>query len=249
VKATAAATAGALRDIGARSVEAMADALASGCPRESVPTASTIAGFAEAARQVLDAQRVDGVSDGELVSYLRGVADGYRLRERALSVEPVWTGPGSHRVPMRATAPVLVDLVKAARSHLLLMTYSAGPYQPLLVALSSATERGVEVDIAVETLQGAGSALNGSEPAAAFSGLKGARLWHWAPGNRASGARMHAKVAVADRSTLLVSSANLTSSGIDSNIEAGVLVRGGTAPERVVEHFTELVVSGVLILL
>jgi phosphatidylserine/phosphatidylglycerophosphate/cardiolipin synthase-like enzyme len=37
---------------------------------------------------------------------------------------------------------------------------------------------------------------------------------------------MHAKVAVADRRVLLVSSANLTVSGIDENIEAGVLVRG-----------------------
>lgn len=58
---------------------------------------------------------------------------------------------------------------------------------------------------------------------------------------------MHAKVAVADRMALLVSSANLTSSGIDKNIEAGILVRGGTAPVRVAEHFTELTATGILI--
>ena len=44
---------------------------------------------------------------------------------------------------------------------------------------------------------------------------------------------MHAKIAVADRMVLLVSSANLTSAGIDKNIEAGILVHGGTAPVRV----------------
>lgn len=45
----------------------------------------------------------------------------------------------------------------------------------------------------------------------------------------------------------LVSSANLTSSGIDKNIEAGILVRGGTGAVRVAEHFTELTATGILI--
>lgn len=72
-------------------------------------------------------------------------------------------------------------------------------------------------------------------------------MWQWAPAARPAGARMHAKVAVADHMALLVSSANLTSSGIDKNIEAGILVHGGTAPVRVVEHFTELTATGVLI--
>lgn len=51
---------------------------------------------------------------------------------------------------------------------------------------------------------------------------------------------MHAKLAVADRRTLLVSSANLTQSGVVKNIESGVLVRGGMAPARAAEHIAEL---------
>jgi hypothetical protein len=35
--------------------------------------------------------------------------------------------------------------------------------------------------------------------------------------------------------------------GIDKNVEAGILVRGGTAPMGVVEHFTELTATGALI--
>jgi phosphatidylserine/phosphatidylglycerophosphate/cardiolipin synthase-like enzyme len=57
---------------------------------------------------------------------------------------------------------------------------------------------------------------------------------------------MHAKLAVADRRTLLVSSANLTQSGIGKNIEAGLLVRGGIAPQRAAEHIAELKARGVL---
>jgi hypothetical protein len=39
-------------------------------------------------------------------------------------------------------------------------------------------------------------------------------------------------LAVADRHVLFVTSANLTQSGVAKNIEAGLLVRGGTAPAR-----------------
>jgi phosphatidylserine/phosphatidylglycerophosphate/cardiolipin synthase-like enzyme len=245
--AVAAAVAAAIQKIGTGGVENLAAALADGSPRTTVPAASAAPGFAATAHHVLNAQLDDGVSDVELVAYLRGVAAGYRQRTDALQVQMVWTGPSSHRVPLRATAQVLIDLVAGAHSQLLLMTYSAAPYPPLITGLGAAIERDVSVDIVVETLQGAGSALSGAEPAAAFAGVTGAHLWQWAPTARPAGARMHAKIAVADRMALLVSSANLTSSGIDKNIEAGILVHGGTAPVRVVEHFIELTATGVLI--
>jgi len=58
---------------------------------------------------------------------------------------------------------------------------------------------------------------------------------------------MHAKITVADRSVLLVSSANLTQSGVDTNIEAGLLVHGGAAPLRAAEHLARLVADGRLV--
>jgi phosphatidylserine/phosphatidylglycerophosphate/cardiolipin synthase-like enzyme len=73
------------------------------------------------------------------------------------------------------------------------------------------------------------------------------RLWHWPAGKRTEqGAKMHARLAVADRTALLVSSANLTQSGVGRNIEAGLLVRGGSAPRRAAEHIAELISTGVL---
>ncbi|MGH3719393.1 MAG: phospholipase D-like domain-containing protein [Pseudonocardiaceae bacterium] len=59
-------------------------------------------------------------------------------------------------------------------------------------------------------------------------------------------AKMHAKLAVADRQVLLVSSANLTQSGVAKNIEAGLLVHGGHAPQRAAEHITALKANHVL---
>ncbi|MFF3556109.1 phospholipase D-like domain-containing protein [Streptomyces tsukubensis] len=77
--------------------------------------------------------------------------------------------------------------------------------------------------------------------------MPGARLWHWPPDKRGEpGAKTHAKLAVADRRTLLTTSANLTQSGVDRNIEAGTLIRGGSAPARAAEHVAELQRTGVL---
>jgi phosphatidylserine/phosphatidylglycerophosphate/cardiolipin synthase-like enzyme len=182
------------------------------------------------------------------LAYLMGLAAGYTQRAAEVSVETVWSGPGSHHVPVRATAAVLADLIREARQELLLMTYSARPHQPLTDALSTAVARGVTVTIVVETLQGAGSALSGDEPYQAFAGITGIELWQWPPARRTEkGAKMHAKLAVADRRVLLITSANLTQSGVAKNIEAGLLIRGGAAPQRAAEHVAALQACGQLI--
>ena len=182
------------------------------------------------------------------LAYLTGLAAGYAQRAAEVSVEIVWSGPGSHHVPVRATAAVLADVVRRGRGELLLMTYSARQYQPLTVALQAAVSRGVQVSVVVETLQGAGSALAGDEPYQAFTGVGGIDLWHWPSAKRTEpGAKMHAKLAVADRRVLFVTSANLTQSGVGKNIEAGLLVRGGAAPARAAEHVDALRASGSLV--
>lgn len=119
-------------------------------------------------------------------------------------------------------------------------------YRNSQAALQAAVARGVSIWLVVETLHGAGSALQGDQPAAAFDGLHGATLWTWALDRRADGAKMHAKIAVADQASLLVTSANLTASGMNNNIEAGVVIRGGEAPRRAAEHLHALRRDGYL---
>ncbi|WP_344491214.1 DISARM system phospholipase D-like protein DrmC [Glycomyces endophyticus] len=177
-------------------------------------------------------------------SYLIGLADG-RTGDRE-SAELIWTGPSVHGVPVRATGPTLLAVVDASRHDLWLTTYSAKPHEPLLQAIRRAIGRGVAVAIAVETLAGAGSAISGSEPAHAFAGVDGLKLYGWPPAKRPADAKLHAKLALADATTLLVTSANLTGSGLGRNIEAGVLVKGGPAPQRAAEHLRALVGNGTL---
>jgi phosphatidylserine/phosphatidylglycerophosphate/cardiolipin synthase-like enzyme len=181
------------------------------------------------------------VSPPEVAAYLRGFAAGWYRRRDDVDVQTVWSGPATPGVPARATARVLVEVVDESRGELLAMTYSARPYSPLTTALDAAVARGVEVHIVVETREGAGGLLSGPEPAEAFASVPGVRLWHWAADARgARHARQHAKLAVADRRVLLLGSANLTESGAHRNLEAGVLIRGGTAPARAAEHMREL---------
>ncbi|WP_329425043.1 DISARM system phospholipase D-like protein DrmC [Streptomyces sp. NBC_01268] len=237
----------ALVAIGVEALRTLADAMASGRPRAELLTARASTGYMEAAATVLDAAATDGASPLEAAAYLHGLADGYELRALEQDVSLVWSGPSTHRVPVRSTARVLLQLVTEARAELTLMTYSARRYAPLEEALRAAIARGVVVDVVVETLQGAGNALTGVEPATAFADVTGIRLWHWPPGRRAErGAKTHAKLAVADRRTLLTTSANFTLSGVDRNIEAGVLITGGSAPARAAEHVQELQRRGVL---
>ncbi|HEX6473366.1 MAG TPA: DISARM system phospholipase D-like protein DrmC [Streptosporangiaceae bacterium] len=234
------AAARAVAGLGARRLEAVAGHIADGWPRDAILEADP-----DAAPLV---EALTTVEAANAVAYLHGVAAGYAQRAAETSVQAVWSGPATHRVPVRATAQVLVGLVAEARHELLLMTYSAKPYPPLTAALTEARGRGVAITAVVETLQGAGSALAGAEPYSAFAAVPGIELWHWPAGGRAERtSKMHAKLAVADRRILLVTSANLTQSGVAKNIEAGLLVRGGTAPARAAEHVAELQANGTLV--
>jgi len=236
----------AVAGIGAVGLRTLAERIDESWPEDAILNGASVQ-FAEAARPILAARRATGVAPAEAAAFLRGLGAGYARHAASVGVETVWSGPSSHSVPVRATAQVLIELIAEATSELILMTYSAKPHEPLLDALRSALARGVRVGAVVETLQGAGSALAGAEPAAAFGSVAGIELWHWPVTQRTeTGSKLHAKLAVADRRVLLVSSANLTQSGVGKNIEAGLLVRGGSAPQRAAEHIAELQSRGVL---
>lgn len=228
-------------------VETLAQELAAGASTAAVLDAVALPAYRDATARVLNAVAAAGTDPRDAAAYLRALAEGYALGRARQHVDVVWSGPTSSAVPVRATARVLADLVAEAIQELILMSYSARPYPPLTDALGAAVSRGVGVTAVVETLAGAGGALSGQEPAAAFLAVPGIQVWHWPHGRRPEqSSKMHAKLAVADSKVLLVSSANLTQSGIGKNIEAGLLVRGGTTPARAAEHLRALQSSGTL---
>ncbi|MEU9951285.1 DISARM system phospholipase D-like protein DrmC [Streptomyces sp. NPDC047939] len=225
----------------------LAGLLARGHGRERALTELTTPRIREAVARLYEALENDALPRSEAAAYLRGYAAAQLRARDAVQVRTVWSGPSTPGVPVRATAQVLVEVIDGAREELLAMTYAARPYPALTEALSKATARGVQTHVVVETLAGARGLLSGHEPAGAFAAVPGLCLWHWVR-DPATGsvARQHAKLAVADRKVLFMGSANLTESAARRNIEAGVLVRGGDAPQRAAEHIVELQRRGVL---
>ena len=77
-----------------------------------------------------------------------------------------------------------------------------------------------------------------------------ARLYVWPLARRLRDDRgrhgsLHAKVALADAQSMLISSANLTGHAMKLNMELGLLVRGGALPAQVEAHLERLVERGV----
>ncbi|MFI6581746.1 DISARM system phospholipase D-like protein DrmC [Embleya sp. NPDC050493] len=244
------ATAAIVEALGLTRAKDLVGLLARERSREYVLATMHVPAALEPLTAFLDARDRAGVPDREAAAYVRGYIAGWTRRRDAVSVQTVWSGPPTAEVPVRATAQVLVEVVREAAQEFVAMTYSARVYAPLVSAMRAAVARGVRVDVVVETRAGAGGLLSGPEPARAFAGVPGVRIWHWPTEQRsAPGARQHAKVAVADGRVLFLGSANLTASGASRNIEAGLIVRGGTAPQRAVEHIRELQRRGLLQLL
>lgn len=234
--------------LGPTALAAFAQGLADERPRDALLAGVTIPAALPAARTIYaDAER------GELprrlaVAFLNGLVDGHAIGQKPGTVtDLVWGGPVAGRRTVERTGPTLIAVVDGAERELLLMTYSAAPHRPIIDALIRAALRGVAIRIVVETLSGAGGALTGREPATAFLAVPGVELLHWPVSRRGSAkAKQHAKLAVADRSVLFITSANLTASGVDENLEAGVLIRGEAIARECVDHLESLCAEGIL---
>lgn len=225
----------------------LAGLLAQQRTKERALTELATPGVGDAVRKLYDAMAKEAVPPSEAAAYVRGYVAALLGARDNVQVRTVWSGPSTPAVPVRATAQVLIEVISGAHDELLAMTYAARPYPALTRALTEAVARGVTTHVVVETISGAGGLLSGPEPADAFASVPGVCLWYWArDAGRLTRSRLHAKLAVADRRTLFLGSANLTESAARRNIEAGVLVSGGEAPRRAAEHVVELQRLGIL---
>jgi cardiolipin synthase len=164
-----------------------------------------------------------------------------RSAERAAQhVEFVWTGPRSNRVAAQTTEQTFLDLINGASKRLIVLTYAAREVESILDALEAAEKRGVASIVICET-QLHGQPFN----EAAVRRLKrmpGLRAYGWP--ERDGGSSLHAKLVVADGDRALITSANLTQAALRRNVEAGVLLEGGSVPQRVEAHLLELIANG-----
>ncbi|MFY1653220.1 DISARM system phospholipase D-like protein DrmC [Solwaraspora sp. WMMB762] len=175
---------------------------------------------------------------------LRGAAHLQR-RAETRRTELVVSGPSSPAVAVRLTRSVVVELIRQARRSLLMVSFAAYGVAEVVAEVSAAADRGVRVDLVLESGTADGGPLRGVTGADVFAGL-GDRVtcWHWPAARRHSGGRaraaLHAKVLAADTDAALVSSANLTDRALSDNLEVGVVVRDPDAVRRLVDHFAAL---------
>ncbi len=216
--------------------------------RATIPSAVATVRFRQAAHRILDAWQD---LPGEAVALaLHTAARAITSARAEQSIDVVWTGPQTREVPVRLTRAVLVDVIRAARERLIVVSFTAYRVAVVVEELAAAAARGVDVRLVLESTEPDGVLIR--DAATAFASLAEAvSFWVWPAEQRprlsAGRAALHAKAAIADDHTALVTSANLTGHGINENMELGLLVRGGSVPRRLTAHFQQLMRDRVLV--
>lgn len=173
---------------------------------------------------------------------LAGAAAAIVRFRAAQAVDVVWTGPESNITTSRLTAAVVASLIAEAERELLLVSYATYTEPTAAAALREAAQRGVDITILAER---AADNPRYSAAGVPFPDLPARRL-SWPADRRPPGAALHAKLIVIDAAVALVTSANMTNRAMETNLECGVLIRGGPAPAAVRDHIFDLFARGEL---
>ena len=140
-----------------------------------------------------------------------------------------------------------MDLIDEAADSLLIVSYVTLAAEQIYESLAAAIGRSIDVKILLESSTSFGGRLDDDQISEMRRHVPDARHFRWMERKEAFlGGRVHAKVFVADRRQVLLTSANLTGNAMEKNMEAGILVTGGRLPMMVADHFDELVRDVVL---
>ena len=191
--------------------------------------------------------------ESTVVATALDVANRLRVVERfdRPEIEIVWTGPNINGPFVRSTSSVLVDMLQGIRD--------AG--EVLLVGYALTAERGTIMEQVVELLIDAARrrsslsiVLHSDEDETTNIDnllqlwdvfVKKPKIFTWRPPADHPYTKLHAKCMVVDRLDALVTSANFTFHGLESNMELGLRVRGPQAA-TIAERFDYLITSEVL---
>ena len=188
-----------------------------------------------------------GVQPEALALALRTASIGAARQRADQSVELVWTGPETEEIPLRHTSQALLDVIRAARERLTIVSFAITRVRSVEDALIRAARMVPSVRLIAESpSQSAGqlSASAATQLSAAARGRIEVFVWPLTHRPLSQGGRpavLHAKCAVADDDLLFVSSANLTDAALGLNMELGALIRGGPWPGKIRRHFDALI--------
>jgi PLD-like domain len=215
---------------------------------DAVPSVSP-----ETARRAASAFRsLQGLVDANAVATALDVGNELRRIERLdrPEIELVWTGPSAEGPIVRPTAEVVQEMIRNVREsgEVLLVGYSltaddGSIMQEIIALLGAASKRRAAIVI---ILHRDNDELNRRHLMDAWDVFaKKPKVFTWDPPPHHPYTKLHAKALVVDRLDALVTSANLTFHGLESNLELGLRVRGPQAG-WIAERFDHLIASEVL---
>lgn len=192
--------------------------------------------------ELVDAWRTTTLSAKELASMLLAAGHVFTKTANQQSIELVWTGPTTPFVSARRTEQALLQVINAAEQTLFVTSFVAYDVSTIVKALNAASERGVKISMLLELSQDHGGSISFDAIGKMSALVPAARLYAWRDQDEQfSGGKVHSKIAVADRHTCFITSANLTGFAMDRNMEAGLLISGGKIPGAMAEHLDALV--------
>ncbi|MEQ8849021.1 DISARM system phospholipase D-like protein DrmC [Botrimarina sp.] len=188
------------------------------------------------------------ISPSEIAAAFHAAARAAELVSSGDSVELVWSGPKTSLIPTRNTEQVILEVIDIAKSHLFLVSYVFYKATSIVDALNRATAKGVQVNLLLESSTEHGGTIRGDSVQTMAVSVPEATIYVWGsetkrPQGDALSAAVHAKCAVADGEVAFITSANLTSAAFERNMELGVLLRGGTSPQRLRSHLMALITT------
>ena len=170
--------------------------------------------------------------------------------QKDLSLETVWTGPEGSGIPVRRTEQVLLQLIQQAQQEIILVSFAIYKVPDLTQALRTALDHGITLKLIAETSDDP-TAPFGIEAGLGNSIAQRAQVYHWDKAKRPTDetgryGSLHAKVAIADRQHLFITSANLTGYALSLNMEMGLLVHNQDIAQQTALHLEQLIECGVL---
>jgi phosphatidylserine/phosphatidylglycerophosphate/cardiolipin synthase-like enzyme len=203
-------------------------------------------------RLLIEWRHSGGQTPGEIAAALRSATTVAKMVNDRQTLELVWSGPDTALVAVRQTEQVLIDVIRNARSRLFMVSFVAYEVPSVSIALKDAVERGVRIEILLELSQEQGGKITTDSVAMMKKTVPQATIYVWTPDGHKNGSggvsgSVHAKCAVADGEVAFVTSANLTKAALRSNMELGVLVRGGQLPDQLDCHLRALVTVGAIV--
>lgn len=184
----------------------------------------------------------------QLADAMEVASDATRRFTQLPRAELVWTGPSIGHPTARKTFQVLNEMLRQASSRVLIVGYSlflgGDLAKDLFAELGRLSSRGVKIEFIVDgRYRGWG---DGGKEGHSVRQIQAAwpdycprpTIYSWVNDDDES-SKLHAKVVLVDDRDLLVTSANLTGAGMETNLELGVRLQGETARNSA-EHFASL---------